>query len=99
MVDFVCDAPSTVRNRHPCDTAGPRNPAEFSPGVTIDGATIHCALYLQRQGFESEVKQLVRVKDFLDPFITDRPAVDRFVNEGKVVGVQEPGGGHLRPPL
>lgn len=88
LVDLVFDSPSTIRNLHSFDTADPRNPAEFSPGVTIDGSAIYCALYLQRQEFEGEFKQLVRARDFLDPFITDRPVVDSFVNEGKVVGVQ-----------
>lgn len=87
MVDFVFDAPSTIREFIPIDPSKLENMSEFHPGVTVEGAAIYCALYLQRQDFESELKELVRVKEFRDPFIKDRSAVDRFVNEGKVVGV------------
>lgn len=87
LVDYVFDAPSTVRNLLPFDTTRPENFTDFYPNVTIEGQTISCALYLQRQEFDVDLKQLVRVRDFRDPFIKDRPAVDRFVNEGKVLGV------------
>ena len=87
LVDFVFDAPSTVRNLLPFDTTRPENFTDFYPNVTIEGATIYCALYLQRQEFEGDLKQLIRVKDFRDPFIKDRPVVDRFINEGKVLGI------------
>lgn len=87
LVDYVFDAPSTVRNLLPFDTTRPEYLADFYPNVTIEGATIYCALYLQRQEFDVDLKQLIRVKDFRDPFIKDRPAVDRFVNEGKVLGI------------
>ncbi|MBF8258465.1 MAG: hypothetical protein HW377_839 [Actinobacteria bacterium] len=88
MVDLVFDAPSTLRALRSFDSEGVQDPALFSPGVTIEGALIHCALYIQRQEFDGEVKQLVRAGDFRDPFITDRPVVDRLVNEGKVAGIQ-----------
>jgi len=88
MVDLLFDAPPTVRYLRPFNPPGAGDASSFSPGVTIDGASIYCALYLMRQEFDVEVKQLVRAGEFRDPFITDRPVVDHLVNEGKVAGIQ-----------
>ncbi|MEK6779762.1 MAG: hypothetical protein AABY80_08840 [Candidatus Deferrimicrobiota bacterium] len=87
LVDFVFDSPSTVRQLLPIGAARPEDLAEFYPNVTVGGEAIDCALYLQRQGFDKEVLQLVRLKMFRDAFIRDRLVVDHLVNEGQVVDV------------
>ncbi len=84
MVDFVFDAPTTVRGFIP---VGEDDSADFFPSVTVAGESIDCAAYLQRQGFFGEVRHLVRLGRYKDPFITDRTVVDTFVNQGSVVGV------------
>lgn len=86
LVDMVFDAPATVRRIQPPEAEG-GSPSTVFPSVTIQGESIDCAAYLQRQGFEGEVLHLIRLKRFRDPFITDRPIVDRLVNEGTVVGI------------
>lgn len=87
LVDFVFDSPSTVRHLIPFGALSPRDLAEFYPNVTVGGEAIDCALYLQRQGFGEQVKQLVRLKMYRDAFIRDRLVVDHMVNEGVVVDV------------
>lgn len=85
LVDMVFDAPATVRRIHPIGAEGEFLSTVF-PSVTIRGESIDCAAYLQHQGFDKDVLHLIRLKRFRDPFITDRPIVDRLVNEGTVVG-------------
>ncbi len=85
LVDMVFDSPATVRRIQSLEPGGAFSSGEF-PSVTIRGESIDCAAYLQRQGFDGEVLHLLRLKRYRDPFITDRPLVDRFVNEGTVVG-------------
>jgi len=87
LVDFVFDAPPNVRHFLPLGGNPTKLPEDFFPNVTLSGESIDCATYLQRQGFYREVRHLVRLKRFRDPFITDRQVVDRFVNRGSVVGV------------
>ena len=86
MVDFVFDAPTTTREFLPIGDAV-SDAADFLPSVTLAGESIDCAAYLQRQGFFGEVRHLVRLGQYRDPFITDRTVVDTFVNQGAVVGV------------
>ncbi len=86
MVDFVFDAPTTTREFLPIGE-GASDPVDFLPSVTLAGESIDCAAYLQRQGFFGEVRHLVRLGRYQDPFITDRTVVDTFVNQGSVVGV------------
>jgi len=87
LVDFVFDSPPNVRHFLPFGEGGSAAASEFYPNVTLTGETIDCAAYLQRQGFYKEVRHLVLLNRFRDPFITDRLVVDRFVNQGSVVGV------------
>jgi len=87
LVDFVFDAPPNVRHFLPFDGNLSNLPEDFFPNVTLAGESIDCAAYLQRQGFFREVRHRVLLKRFRDPFITDRLVVDRFVNQGSVVGV------------
>ncbi|GAB4361420.1 MAG: hypothetical protein Kow00128_00180 [Deltaproteobacteria bacterium] len=87
LVDFVFDAPPNVRHFLPFDGSPSSLPEDFFPNVTLAGESIDCAAYLQRQGFYREVRHRVLLKRFRDPFITDRLVVDRFVNQGSVVGV------------
>ncbi len=87
MVDLVFDAPTTVREFVPIGERSVSDAADFFPSVTLSGESIDCATYLQRQGFLGEVRHLVRLGRYRDPFITDRTLVDTFVNEGSVVGV------------
>lgn len=86
LVDFVFDAPPNVRNFLPLGGNPARLPEDFFPNMTVAGESIDCAAYMQRQGFFREVRHLVLLKRFRDPFITDRLAVDHFVNQGAVVG-------------
>ncbi len=87
MVDFIFDAPTTIREFIPVRAADAPDASDSFPSVTLAGESIDCAAYLQRQGFYKEVLHLVRLGRFRDPFITDRAVVDAFVNEGSVVGV------------
>jgi hypothetical protein len=87
LVDFVFDSPSTVRHLLPFGAARPEDLADFYPNVIVGGEAIDCALYLQRQGFDQQVLQLVRLKMFRDAFIRDRLVVDHLVNEGQVLDV------------
>ena len=87
MVDLVFDAPTTIREFVPLGENGVSDAADFFPSVTLAGESIDCAAYLQRQGFFGEVRHLIRLGQYRDPFITDRTVVDTFVNEGSVVGV------------
>ncbi len=87
LVDFVFDSPSTERRFLAVGAVGPEDLAGFYPNVTLGGEAIDCAIYLQRQGFDKEVLQLVRLKMFRDAFITDRLLVDKQVNEGRVMDV------------
>lgn len=87
MVDFIFDAPATIREFVPAGATDAADVTDYVPSVTLAGKTIDCAAYLQRQDFFKEVRHLVRLGRFRDPFITDRAVVDRFVNEGSVVGV------------
>lgn len=87
MVDFVFDSPPNVRHFLPLGERGFTTTSDFIATVTLAGETIDCAAYLQRQGFYEKVRHLVRLNRFRDPFITDRPLVDRLVNRGSVVGV------------
>jgi len=87
LVDFVFDAPPNVRNFLPFGGNPSNLPEDFFPNVTISGESIDCAAYMQRQGFYREVRHLILLKRFRDPFITDRLVVDRFVNRAAVVGI------------
>lgn len=87
MVDFIFDAPATIREFVPAGAIDAADVTDYVPSVTLAGKSIDCAAYLQRQDFFKEVRHLVRLGRFRDPFITDRAVVDRFVNEGSVVGV------------
>ncbi len=87
LVEFLFDSPQVERVFAPVETPGPGEPGEFFPGATVSGAAIEAALYLQRQGFLPETGKRVRLGRFKDPFLTDRPQLDRFVNEGTVVGI------------
>jgi len=87
MVDFIFDAPATIREFVPAGATDAADVTDYVPSVTIAGKSIDCAAYLQRQDFFKEVRHLVRLGRFRDPFITDRAVVDRVVNEGSVVGV------------
>ncbi len=87
MVDFIFDAPTTIREFVPVGAADAKVAADYFPSVTLAGESIDCAAYLQRQEFFREVLHRVRLGQFRDPFITDRAVVDAFVNEGSVVGV------------
>lgn len=87
MVDFVFDSPTTIREFLTGREAEAGNAARFYPSVTLAGEAIDCAAYLQRQGFFGEVRHRVRLGQYRDPFILDRPVVDAFVNEGSVVGI------------
>ncbi len=87
LVDFVFDSPSTVRHLIPLGATSEQDLADFFPNITVGGEAIDCALYLQRQGFGDQVRQLVKYKMYRDPFIKDRHVVDQVVNEGVVVDV------------
>jgi len=87
MVDFIFDAPATIREFVPVGATDAADVTESFPSVTLVGESIGCAAYLQRQDFFKEVRHLVRLGQFRDPFITDRAVVDAFVNEGSVVGI------------
>ncbi|MBI5420027.1 MAG: hypothetical protein HZA60_08055 [Deltaproteobacteria bacterium] len=88
LVDFVFDSPANIRRLLPVGLNEGEDPSDFFPTITLGGDSIDCALYLQRQGFGNEVKHLVRLREFRDPFITDRLVVDMMVNQGEVVGIQ-----------
>ncbi len=87
MVDFIFNAPTTIREFVPVGATDAAAATDYFPSVTLAGESIDCAAYLQRQDFFKEVLHLVRLGRFRDPFITDRVVVDAFVNEGSVVGV------------
>ncbi|MDA8122180.1 MAG: hypothetical protein M0Z38_06395 [Deltaproteobacteria bacterium] len=87
LVDFVFDSPSVVRRLLPIGASRPEDLVDFYPNVTVGGEAIDCALYLQRQGFDRQVAQLVRLKMFRDDFIGDRLVVDSMVNHGQVVDI------------
>jgi len=87
MVDFIFNAPTTIRKFVPVGATDAAAATDYFPSVTLAGESIDCAAYLQRQGFFTEVLHRVRLGRFRDPFITDRAVVDAFVNEGSVVGV------------
>lgn len=87
QVDFLFDAPPNVRHFLPFGGNPSSLPEDFFPNMTLAGESIDCAAYLQRQGFFREVRHRVLLQRFRDPFITDRPVVNRFVNRGSVVGV------------
>ncbi|MCL5967013.1 MAG: hypothetical protein M1550_07445 [Deltaproteobacteria bacterium] len=87
LVDLVYDAPSTVRRIAPIGEPGGRELADFVPTVVLSAESIDAAVYLGRQGFGEYVKKLIRLRMYGDPFIKDRPVLDTFVNEGRVVAV------------
>ncbi len=87
LVDFVFESPSVVRQFLPIGAAKPEDLADFYPNITVGGEAIDCALYLQRQGFDRRIMQLVRLKMFRDDFIRDRLVVDSLVNQGQVVDI------------
>lgn len=87
LVEFLFESPQVERVFAPVAAPGPGDAEEFFPGATVSGDAIAAALYLQRQGFLPEAGKRVRLGWFKDPFITDRPQLDRLVNEGTVVGI------------
>ncbi|MHB8833659.1 MAG: hypothetical protein ACYC47_04660 [Desulfobacteria bacterium] len=89
VVDLVYDSPATVREIAPPPGAAGPGLDRFVPGVTLTSVAIDTAEYLSRQGTEGYVHRLVRLKMYKDRYITDRPLLDAFVNEGSVVGAGE----------
>lgn len=87
MVPLLYASPPTVRAISPVGELGRVELEGFFPTVLLASESLDAAIYLQRQQFEEEFKRLIRLKLFRDPFITDRPVLDGFVNEGKVVAV------------
>lgn len=89
LVDLVYDAPSTLRRFAPVGEMDERERADFVPTVVLSAESIDAAVYLDRQRFDDQVKKLIRLKIYNDPFIKDRPILDTFVNEGRVIAVAE----------
>ncbi|HEX9205801.1 MAG TPA: hypothetical protein VF853_07745 [Candidatus Deferrimicrobiaceae bacterium] len=86
VVDFIYEGPATIRRFAP----PPGTPADgFIPSVLLSPLALDTAVYLSRQGIEQEVAKLVRLKMYKDRFITDRDLLNAFVNEGRVVSVNE----------
>lgn len=87
LVGLVYDAPTTTRQFLPLEKLGAAELKEFFPTVTLSAESMDGAVYLLRQGFDDELKRLIALKRFRDTFIRERPALDLFVNEGRVVGL------------
>lgn len=87
LVDLVFDAPSTVRRFIPTDGMTLQERSEFAPTVIIGAESIDAVMYIARQDIEGDVRNLFRMKRYRDEFIRDRPALDVFVNDGKVVAI------------
>lgn len=87
LVPLVYAAPGTDRHILPIGDLSRDELLAFSPQLFMASETLDGAVYLQRQEFLVDMKNALRTKDYLGPFITDRPVLDAFVNEGKVTAV------------
>ncbi len=87
LVPMIYNAPGTVRKIIPLGDMTREELDSFSPQILMSSETLDGAVYLLRQDFVQDLKNTLRTKEYLDPFVTDRPVLDAFVNEGKVMAV------------
>jgi hypothetical protein len=87
LVPLIYNAPGTVRVILPLGEQSRDELLAFSPQLFMSSETLDGAVYLLRQDFMVDIKSTLRTKEYLAPFVTDRPVLDAFVNEGKVVAV------------
>ncbi|HEY3489969.1 MAG TPA: hypothetical protein VGK27_07605 [Candidatus Deferrimicrobiaceae bacterium] len=87
LVPLIFNAPGTVRTIIPLGELSLEEQLVFSPQLLMSSETLDGAVYLQRQDFVIDLKNTLRTKAYLESFVTDRPVLDAFVNEGKVTAV------------
>jgi hypothetical protein len=87
VVPLVYNAPGTIRHILPLGEQSPEELDRFSPQLYMSSETLDGAVYLLRQDFVADLKDTLRTREYLAPFVTDRPVLDAFVNEGKVTAV------------
>ncbi|HEY5996554.1 MAG TPA: hypothetical protein VIU29_06000 [Candidatus Deferrimicrobiaceae bacterium] len=87
LVPLIYNAPGTLRVILPLGEKSRDELMAFSPHLLMSSETLDGAVYLLRQDFVVDIKDTLRTKEFLSPFVIDRPVLDAFVNEGKVTAV------------
>jgi hypothetical protein len=87
LVPTIYNAPGTARRILPLGTMSRDELNAFSPQLSMSSETLDGAVYLIRQDFVQDIKNTLRTKEYLAPFVTDRPVLDAFVNEGSVTAV------------
>jgi hypothetical protein len=87
LVPLVYNAPGTTREINPMGEMSLDQQLEFSPQLHMSSETLDGAVYLLRQDFVVDLRNALRTRDYLGSFVTDRPVLDAFVNEGKVTAV------------
>ena len=87
LVPLIYNAPGTERQVLPLGDISREDLIAFSPELLMSSETLDGAIYLQRQDFVMDIKNTLRTKAYLETFVTDRPVLDAFVNEGKVTAV------------
>jgi hypothetical protein len=89
QIDLAYNSPPTIRQIVPLGVRPVEGGGDFVPTVFLSGETLDGVVYIERQGFQAEVKDLLRTKQFLSRFVTDRPVLDALFNEGRVSGIEE----------
>lgn len=87
LVPLIYNAPGTDRHILPIGDLPREELIAFSPQLYMSSETLDGAVYLQRQDFVVDIRNSLRTKEYLGSFITDRPVLDAFVNEGKITAV------------
>jgi hypothetical protein len=89
LIELAYNCPPTNRQIVPIGVLSREELLDFAPTVFLSSETLDGVVYVERQGFLGELRELLRTKQFLSSFVTDRPILDALLNEGRITGVEE----------